>query len=154
MEEEQDMIAIGSDHAGYDLKVKVIRHLDELGLAWKDYGTDSEDSCDYPVYGEAVARAVAEGAAEKGIVICGTGAGIAMTANKVRGIRAAVCADCYSAELTRRHNDANVLALGASVTGDGLAMRLVDIFLTTPYEGGRHARRLAMVAELEERERR
>ena len=147
------MIAIGSDHAGFDLKEKVIRHMDKLGIEWKDYGTYSMDSCDYPVFGEAVARAVAGGEAEKGIVICGTGAGIAMTANKVKGIRAAVCSDCYSAELTRRHNDANVLALGARVTGDELAMRLVDIFLTTPYEGGRHARRVGLVAELEERER-
>ena len=147
------MIAIGSDHAGFDLKEKVIKHLDQLGIQWKDYGTYSEESCDYPVYGEAVARAVANGEAEKGIAICGTGAGIAITANKVKGIRAAVCSDCYSAELTRRHNDANVLALGARVTGDELAMRLVDIFLTTPYEGGRHARRVGLVAELEERER-
>ena len=147
------MIAIGSDHAGFDLKIKVIRHLEELGLAYKDFGTDSEDSCDYPIYGEAVARAVANGEAEKGIAICGTGAGIAITANKVRGIRAAVCSDCYSAELTRRHNDANVLALGARVTGDALALRLVDIFLTTPYEGGRHARRLDLIDKLEERER-
>ena len=102
------MIAIGSDHGGYELKQFVMKHLDELGLAYKDYGTYTEDSCDYPVYGEAVARAVAGGEAEKGIVICGTGIGISITANKVKGIRAALCGDCYSAEFTRRHNDANV----------------------------------------------
>ena len=147
------MIAIGSDHAGFDLKQKVIEHLKELGLEWKDYGTYTADSCDYPVYGETVARAVASGEAMRGIVICGTGAGISIVANKVRGIRAAVCSDCYSVELTRRHNDANILALGARVTGDALAMRIVDIFLTTPYEGGRHARRLALIDELEARER-
>ena len=147
------MIAIGSDHAGFDLKQKVIEHLKELGLEWKDYGAYTADSCDYPVYGETVARAVASGEAMRGIVICGTGAGISIVANKVRGIRAAVCSDCYSVELTRRHNDANILALGARVTGDALAMRIVDIFLTTPYEGGRHARRLALIDDLEARER-
>ncbi|MBR1496887.1 MAG: ribose 5-phosphate isomerase B [Oscillospiraceae bacterium] len=147
------MIAIGSDHAGFDLKQKVIEHLKELGLEWKDYGTYTAGSCDYPVFGEAVARAVASGEARRGIVICGTGAGISIVANKVRGIRAAVCSDCYSVELTRRHNDANILALGARVTGDALAMRIVDIFLTTPYEGGRHARRLALIDDLEARER-
>ena len=146
------MIAIGSDHAGFELKQKVIAHLTELGIEWKDYGTYSAESCDYPVYGEAVARAVAKGEAEKGITICGTGAGISMVANKIRGVRAAVCSDCYSVEMTRRHNDANVLALGGRVTGDALANRIVDIFLTTPYEGGRHERRVDMIRRLEEKE--
>ena len=147
------MIAIGSDHGGYALKEQIKKHLDELGLAYRDYGTDSEASCDYPIYGEAVARAVAGGEAERGIVICGTGIGISISANKVRGIRAALCGDCYSAEYTRRHNDANVLALGARVLGEGLAEKIVDTFLSTDFEGGRHARRVALISALEERER-
>ena len=147
------MIAIGSDHGGYALKEQIKKHLDELGLAYRDYGTDSEASCDYPIYGEAVARAVAGGEAERGIVICGTGIGISISANKVKGIRAALCGDCYSAEYTRRHNDANVLALGARVLGEGLAEKIVDTFLSTGFEGGRHARRVALIAALEERER-
>jgi len=147
------MIAIGSDHGGYALKEQIKKHLDELGLAYRDYGTDSEASCDYPIYGEAVARAVAGGEAERGIVICGTGIGISISANKVRGIRAALCGDCYSAEYTRRHNDANVLALGARVLGEGLAEKIVDTFLSTGFEGGRHARRVALISALEERER-
>jgi ribose 5-phosphate isomerase B len=147
------MIAIGSDHGGFELKQFVMKHLDELGLAYRDYGTYSADSCDYPVYGEAVARAVASGEAEKGIVICGTGIGISIAANKVKGIRAALCGDCYSAEFTRRHNDANILAMGARVTGSGLALKIVDTFLNTAFEGGRHAKRIALIAALEERER-
>ena len=147
------MIAIGSDHGGFELKQFVMKHLDELGLAYRDYGTYSADSCDYPVYGEAVARAVASGEAEKGIVICGTGIGISIAANKVKGIRAALCGDCYSAEYTRRHNDANILAMGARVTGSGLALKIVDTFLNTAFEGGRHAKRIALIAALEERER-
>ncbi len=147
------MIAIGSDHGGFELKQFVMKHLDELGLAYRDYGTYSADSCDYPVYGEAVARAVASGEAEKGIVICGTGIGISIAANKVKGIRAALCGNCYSAEFTRRHNDANILAMGARVTGSGLALKIVDTFLNTAFEGGRHAKRIALIAALEERER-
>ena len=147
------MIAIGSDHGGFELKQFVMKHLDELGLAYRDYGTYSADSCDYPVYGEAVARAVASGEAEKGIVICGTGIGISIAANKVKGIRAALCGDCYSAEFTRRHNDANILAMGARVTGSGLALKIVDTFLSTGFMGAHHAKRIAMIAELEERER-
>ena len=147
------MIAIGSDHGGFALKQEVMKHLDELGLAYKDYGTYTEDSCDYPVYGEAVARAVAGSEADRGIVICGTGIGISIAANKVRGIRAALCGDCFSAEFTRRHNDANILAMGARVTGPGLALKIVDTFLNTEFEGGRHARRVALIAEIEEKER-
>ena len=147
------MIAIGSDHGGYAMKHVIMRHLADLGMEYEDYGTYTEESCDYPVYGEAVARAVAEGRADKGILICGTGIGISITANKVKGIRAANCADCFSAEFTRRHNDANVLALGARTLGDGLALKIVDIFLSTEFEGGRHAKRIGMIADLEERER-
>ena len=147
------MIAIASDHGGFSLKEEIKKHLDTLGLPWRDYGTDSPESCDYPIFGEAAARAVASGEAEKGIVICSTGIGISITANKVRGIRCALCTDCYSAEFTRRHNDANMLALGDMVTGKGLALKIVDIFLTTEFEGGRHARRVGLITALDEKER-
>ena len=147
------MIAIASDHAGYELKEWIKKHLDERGLAYRDYGTDSQESCDYPIFGEAAARAIVSGEAQKGIVICGTGIGISLACNKIRGIRCALCGDCYSAELSRRHNDANMLALGARVTGSGLALKLVDAFLDTPFDGGKHIRRLAMVATVENRER-
>ena len=143
------MIAIGSDHGGYALKQQLMKHLTDLGLEYKDYGTYSEESCDYPLYAEAVARAVAGGEAERGILICGTGIGMSMAANKIRGIRCALCGDCYSAELTRRHNDANILALGARVLGEGLAEKIMDTFLTTEFEGGRHARRIGLIADLE-----
>ena len=145
------MIAIGSDHGGFALKQEILRHLEAAGYSVKDFGTYSADSCDYPVYGEAVARAVASGECERGILICGTGIGISISANKVRGIRAALCGDCYSAEMTRRHNDANILALGARVLGPGLALKIVDTFLTTEFEGGRHARRIALISEIENR---
>ena len=145
------MLAIGSDHGGFALKQAVMAHLREKGIEYRDYGTYTEDSCDYPEFGEAVARAVASGEADRGIAICGTGIGISIAANKVRGIRAAVCGDCYSAEMTRRHNDANVLCMGARVVGSGLAMKIVDVFLETPFEGGRHARRVAKIHEIEDR---
>ena len=145
------MIAIGSDHGGYALKQAIMKHLEKKGLEYKDYGTYTEDSCDYPIYGEAVARAVSAGECERGIVICGTGIGISMAANKVKGVRAALCGDCYSAEFTRLHNDANILALGARVVGEGLALKIVDTFLETGFEGGRHARRVALLSEIEER---
>lgn len=142
------MIAIGSDHGGFALKQEIIKHLEAAGYACKDYGTYSEESCDYPVYGEAVARAVASGECERGIVICGTGIGISISANKVRGIRAALCGDCFSAEATRLHNDANILTMGARVTGPGLALKIVDTFLDTPFSGDeRHIRRISMIEE-------
>ena len=146
------MIGIGSDHGGYELKEYIKQHLDEQGIAYKDFGTDSPASCDYPVFAEAVARAVVSGEVEKGILICGTGIGIGIAANKVKGIRAALCGDCYSAEYTRRHNDANILTMGARVTGSGLACKIVDTFLTTEFEGGRHAKRVALITDIEERE--
>ncbi len=146
------MIAIGSDHGGFALKQELMRHLEQQGLAYKDYGTYTADSCDYPAYGEAVGRAVASGEADRGIIICGTGIGISIAANKIKGVRAALCGDCYSAEMARRHNDANVLALGARVLGPGLALKIADTFLGTEFEGGRHARRVAMLGELETRE--
>ena len=145
------MIAIGSDHGGFALKQEIMKHLDEKGLEYKDYGTYSEESCDYPVYGAAVGRAVAGGECDRGILICGTGIGISIAANKIEGIRAANCTDCYMAEMTRRHNDANILALGARVVGSGLALKIVDTFLETGFEGGRHAKRVALIAELDAR---
>ena len=147
------MIAIGSDHGGFELKQAVMKHLDEKGLEYKDFGTFTSESCDYPEYGEAVANAVVSGEYEKGIVICGTGIGISIAANKVRGARAALCGDCFSAEFTRRHNDANILAMGARVLGEGLALKIVDTFLETAFEGGRHARRVGMITDIEERNR-
>jgi len=145
------MIALGSDHGGLALKKEIMKHLDEKGIVYKDFGTYSEDSCDYPVYGELVGKAVVSGEYESGIVVCGTGIGISIAANKVRGVRAALCGDCYSAEYTRRHNNANVLALGGRVIGDGLALKIVDIFLNTEFEGGRHAKRVELISQIEEK---
>lgn len=140
------MIAIGSDHGGWELKQEIMAHLKERGLAYWDFGTYTSESCDYPVYGKAVAQAVASGEYEFGILICGTGIGISITANKVPGIRAALCGDCFSAEATRAHNDANILALGGRVTGAGLALKIVDTFLDTPFSGDeRHVRRISMI---------
>lgn len=142
------MIAIGSDHGGFELKKEIMAHLDARGLEYKDFGTYSAASCDYPVYGKAVAKAVASGECERGIIICGTGIGISIAANKVHGIRAALCGDCFSAEATRQHNDANVLALGARVIGPGLALKIVDTFLDTPFSNGeRHIRRIEMIED-------
>ena len=145
------MLAIGSDHGGFELKKAVMKHLAERGVEYRDYGTFSDESCDYPDFGEAVGRAVASGECERGIVICGTGIGISIAANKVHGIRCALCGDCYSAEKSREHNDANMLALGGRVLGEGLALKIVDAFLDTEFAGGRHARRLAKIAAIEER---
>ena len=140
------MIAIGSDHGGYALKQEIMAHLKARGLEYKDFGTYTEASCDYPVYAKAVARAVAGGECEKGILICGTGIGVSMTANKVPGIRAALCGDCFSAKATREHNDANVLCMGARVVGGGLALMITDLFLDTPFSGDeRHVRRISQI---------
>ncbi len=140
------MIALGCDHGGYGLMQEVIRHLEDRGLEYKNYGCYSEESVDYPVYAKAAANAVASGECEKGILICGTGIGISITANKVPGIRAALCHDCFSAEATRQHNDANMLAMGARVIGPGLALKIVDIFLDTPFSNDeRHIRRIGMI---------
>ena len=135
-------IALGSDHGGYALKLVIMKHLEERGLEYRDFGTYNEESCDYPDYGEAVARAVASGEYDRGIVICTTGIGISIAANKVQGIRCAHCADSLEAEMTRRHNDANMLAIGAGFTGKNLAERMVEVFLSTDFEGGRHERRV------------
>ena len=142
------MIGIGSDHGGFALKEAIKKHLEERGLEYQDFGTYSSASCDYPVYGRAVAKAVAAGECELGILICGTGIGISITANKVPGVRAALCSDCFSAEATRLHNNANVLALGARVLGEGLALKIVDTFLDTPFSNDeRHIRRISMIEE-------
>lgn len=142
------MIAIGSDHGGFDLKEKVIAHLKEQGIECKDYGCYDKSSCDYPVFGRAVAEAVAKGECEKGIVICTTGIGISITANKVKGIRCALCADTVSAKLTRLHNDANVLAMGAGIVGENLALGIVDTFLGTEFSGEeRHQRRVNLIEQ-------
>lgn len=140
------MIALGCDHGGYGLMQEVIRHLEDRGLEYKNYGCYSGESVDYPVYAKAAANAVASGECEKGILICGTGIGISIAANKVPGIRAALCHDCFSAEATRQHNDANMLAMGARVIGPGLALKIVDIFLDTPFSNDeRHIRRIGMI---------
>ena len=142
------MIALGCDHGGYGLMQDVIKHLEERGLEYKNYGCYSEESVDYPVYAKKVAHAVADGECERGILICGTGIGISITANKVPGIRAALCGDCFSAQVTREHNDANILAMGARVTGPGLALKIVDTFLDTPFSNDeRHIRRIKMIEE-------
>ena len=139
------MIALGSDHGGLALKRHVMEYLDARGLEYQDFGCYTAESCDYPDFGEAAARAVASGEYDRGIVICTTGIGISIAANKVAGIRCAHCTDPLSAEMTRRHNDANVLALGAGITGPNLAKRMVEVFLNTDFEGGRHARRVAQL---------
>ena len=142
------MIAIGSDHGGFELKEAIKKHLDKRVLEYKDYGTYTKDSCDYPVYGKLVGHAVADGECERGIIICGTGIGISITANKIKGVRAALCGDCFSAEATRLHNDANILSLGARVTAEGLALKIVDTFLDTPFSGDeRHLRRIAGIED-------
>ena len=142
------MIAIGSDHGGFELKQEIMAHLEKRGLEYKDFGTYTPESCDYPVYGKAVAHAVASGECERGIIICGTGIGISITANKIPGIRAALCTDCFCAEATRLHNDANILALGGRVVGPGLALKIVDTFLDTPFSGDeRHKRRISMIED-------
>jgi len=135
-------IALGSDHGGYALKCELAEHLKSLGHEVADFGCHSTESCDYPEFGEAAARAVASGECDRGIVICTTGIGISIAANKVAGIRCAHCADTVETELTRRHNDANMLAIGAGFTGPLLAKRMAEVFLTTDFEGGRHARRV------------
>lgn len=143
------MIAIASDHGGYQLKEHIKAYLAAKGTTCEDFGTDSTDSCDYPVFGKAAAQAVASGRCEKGIVICTTGIGISISANKVKGIRCAQCADPLAAEMARKHNNANMLALGAGMVGPKMAEKIVENFLCTEFEGGRHARRVDMIAEME-----
>lgn len=142
------MIALGSDHGGYELKQEIIRHLEEKGIEYKDYGCYDESPCDYPVFGKKAAQAVVSGECEKGILICGTGIGISIAANKIKGIRAALCHDVFSAKATREHNDANMLAMGARVVGPGLALMIVDTFLNTEFSNAeRHQKRIDMLEE-------
>lgn len=144
------MLAIGCDHGGYALKCEVMKHLTERGIEFKDLGCNGE-TVDYPDIAEKVCETISEGKAERGILICGTGIGMSMAANRIKGIRAALCGDCYSARLTRLHNDANVLCMGARVIGAGLALQIVDEFLDTGFEGGRHAKRVEKIMKLEEK---
>lgn len=137
------MIALGSDHGGYDLKMEVIRYLEEKNIAYKDFGCLDKSSCDYPEFGRAAAMAVANGECEKGIVICTTGIGISISANKVSGVRCALCADTLSAKMTRLHNNSNMLAMGAGIVGTNLAIEIVDTFLNTEFSNDeRHIRRI------------
>ncbi len=144
-------IAIGNDHSAVELKNIIREHLEQKGYEVLNLGTDSSESCDYPVYGERVGRAVASGEAELGIAICGTGVGISLAANKVKGIRACVCSEPYTAKLSRMHNNSNVLAFGARVVGSELAKMIVDQWLEAEFEGGRHLRRVDMIMAIEEK---
>ena len=150
LEEMTMKIALGCDHGGYELKQFIMKTLEKLGYEYEDFGCYSLESCDYPDFGAAAARAVAEGKCDRGIVICTTGIGISIAANKIKGIRCAHCADCLEAEMTRRHNDANMMAIGAGFTGKNMAERMVEVFLTTEFEGGRHERRVNKMMALEQ----
>lgn len=142
-------ISIGCDHGGFALKQTLQAHLEAQGHELVDVGCYSLDSCDYPDFGAAAARLVAAGQCARGIVICTTGIGISISANKVKGVRCALCGEPFSAEMTRRHNDANMLALGAGITGPNLAKKIADVFLSTEFEGGRHARRVDKMMQIE-----
>ncbi|MBC2721597.1 ribose 5-phosphate isomerase B [Desulfosporosinus sp.] len=142
-------VALGADHGGFELKETIRRHLETQGIEVQDFGTHSRDSVDYPKYGFAVGSAIIKEKADLGIVVCGTGLGISMAANKIPGIRAAVCSETFSARMAREHNNANILALGARVIGVGLALDIVDIFLKTEFTGGRHALRISLISDIE-----
>jgi ribose 5-phosphate isomerase B len=144
------MIVVASDHVGLALKREIIRFLEDLELSYKDVGTYSTERTDYPIWGYKAARLIISEECERGIIICGTGVGISLAANKVKGIRCVVCSDCYSAKLSRMHNNTNMLSLGARVVGTDLAKMIVQVWLDTPYEGGRHQKRLEMVSAIEE----
>lgn len=142
------MIAIGCDHAGFELKKEIIRYLEENNSEYKDCGCDGSP-CDYPIIAETVCREITSGNCEKGILICGTGIGMSIASNKIKGVRSALCADHFSAKFTRLHNDANVLCLGARTLGVGVAVEIADVFLNTPFEGGRHQRRIDLISNIE-----
>ena len=144
-------IGIGNDHAAVEMKEQIVAFLEELGHEVVNYGTDTNDSCDYPVYGEKVGRAVVDGDVECGILICGTGVGISIAANKVKGVRAVVCGEPYSAKLSKQHNNTNILAFGARVIGIELAKMIVEEWLNTEFEGDRHQRRVDMISDIENR---
>lgn len=145
-------IAIGNDHVAIEMKNHIKKYLEEKGYEVINFGTDSSERCDYPIYGKKVAEAVVNRECERGILICGTGIGISLAANKVKGIRAAVCSEPYSARLTRQHNDANIIAFGARVVGEATAEMIVDEFLSAEYEGGRHQKRIDMITAIEQGE--
>ncbi|MGI6576801.1 MAG: ribose 5-phosphate isomerase B [Eubacteriales bacterium] len=147
---EHNIIAVASDHAGYPLKQLIIEHLEKMGYRYKDFGCAGE-RVDYPIYAERAARAVASGECCCGLLFCGTGIGISIAANKIKGIRCASCSDSYSVKFSRLHNDANMLALGARVVGSGLAVQLVELFLKTEFEGGRHQQRVDLITNLDNR---
>jgi ribose 5-phosphate isomerase B len=143
------MIALGCDHGGFELMQEVIHYLDEKKIPYRNFGTFDTKSTDYPTYARKVVNSILSGESGKGILICGTGIGISITANRYKGIRAALCSDCFSAQATREHNDANILAMGGRVLGPGLAVKIVDTFLNTPFsEGERHKRRIEMIDEV------
>ena len=144
------MIALGCDQGGFALKQEIMAHLKGRGLEFKDYGSYDEQSVDYPIYAKKVAEAILSGECDKGILICGTGIGISIAANKYEGIRAALCTDCFMAEATRLHNDANILAMGGRVVGAGLALEMVDVFIDTEFEGGRHQRRIDQIMAIQD----
>lgn len=148
---EKMTVAVAADHAGFALKEALKKKLAEAGCTVLDAGTDSDKSVDYPVYAEAGCRKVLDGEADLCVLVCGTGAGMSIAANKIKGIRAACCSDVFTARYTRLHNDANVLCIGARVIGEGLAWELVEAFLTSPFEGGKHARRVGLITDLENR---
>ena len=143
------MIALGCDHGGFDMKQIVIEYLEEKGIEYKDFGCYDKNSCDYPIFGKAAAEAVASGECEKGIVVCTTGIGISMVANKVKGVRACVCSEPYTAKLSKMHNNSNIIAFGARVVGSEMAKMIVDTWLETEYEGGRHQRRVDLLDAIE-----
>ena len=147
------MIALGSDHAGLPLKKEIIALLEEMNIPYHDYGTYTSDSCDYAMFAQRAAKAVVSGECERGILCCGTGIGISIAANKVKGIRCCACSDCYSAKMCRVHNDANMLAFGARVIGEGLMCDIVDAFLNGAFEGGRHEKRVEKISEIERKYR-
>ncbi len=144
------MLAIACDHGGYDLKMELLAHLAELGVSYQDFGCETGERVDYPLYAEKVALAITSGQCDRGILVCGTGIGMSIAANKIPGIRASLCADCYSAEMTRLHNDSNILCLGGRTLGTELAKRIVDTYLAASFsEAEHHARRVAMIADME-----
>ncbi len=146
-------IGIGNDHVGYEMKDAIINHLKERGFEVVDYGAYSSERCNYPVYGEKVANAIVNGEVDLGVLICGTGVGISLAANKVKGIRACVCSEPYTAKLSRMHNNAQIIAFGARVIGPELAMMIVDEFIDAEFQGGRHAERVSLITDIENRQK-
>ena len=146
---KERIIAIAADHGGYALKETIKKHLDEIGVEYVDYGTDSEASCNYSEFARRACNSIQDGVCDMGILVCGTGIGMSLAANKCRGIRAACCSDTFSIRMTRLHNDANVMCRGARVVGQGSAIDMVDLFMNTEFEGGRHVERIGMIAEIE-----